>query len=209
MNQKLEDYLYRLVPLREDEMVRMEERARQSGFPIIGATAGYACYQIARMIGAKRIFEMGSGYGYSTAWFCKAVQENGGGEVHHVVWDETLSAEAQEHLAVLGYQDIVHYHIAEAVEELRRSSGQFDLIFCDIDKRAYPGSLEVIDKKLKPGGALIVDNMIWGGRVFDQKDQSPSTQAIRQLTQMLVDDPSWLFMVYPVRDGLGVAYKVP
>ena len=87
----LEKYLDGLVPERPSELQKMEAYAREHSFPIVGPASGQACYQIARMVKARRIFELGSGYGYSTAWFARAVQENGGGEVHHVVWDAQLS----------------------------------------------------------------------------------------------------------------------
>ena len=77
----VQDYLKTLVPPRSSEMQAMEIHAKEAGFPIIGAPAGYLCYQIARITGAKHVFELGSGYGYSTAWFAKAVTENGGGAV--------------------------------------------------------------------------------------------------------------------------------
>ena len=85
---KVQDYLTSLVPPREPELQAMEEYADKNNFPIIGPACGYYCYQLARMLNAKSIFELGSGYGYSTAWFAKAVMENGGGVVHHTVWDE-------------------------------------------------------------------------------------------------------------------------
>src|SRR5512135_1851351 len=99
----LSTYLDRLVPPRSSEMQAMEEHAQKTGFPIIGTASGQFCYLVARIAGARRIFEMGSGYGYSTAWFARAVQENGGGEVYHVVWDEELSRQARNHLATLGF----------------------------------------------------------------------------------------------------------
>jgi caffeoyl-CoA O-methyltransferase len=204
---QLGDYLDALVPPRPAEMQAMEAQAAKTGFPIIGATSGYLCYQIARMIRAQRIFEMGSGYGYSTAWFARAVKENGGGSVHHVVWDEELSHEAHQHLAVLGYQDIVKYHVGEAVELLRQTQDKFDLIFNDIDKSAYPESLPVIAEKLRPGGVLIVDNMIWHERIFNPKDKSADTQGVRKFTRLITTDPSWIATLVPVRDGLIVAYK--
>ena len=80
-------YLDDLVPPRSAELVRMEEHAREIGFPIVGPASGQLCYQITRM-SARPVFELGSGFGYSTAWFARAVQENGGGAVQHVVWDE-------------------------------------------------------------------------------------------------------------------------
>src|SRR4051812_43158849 len=88
------EYLEKLVPKRHSELARMERQARRTGFPIIGPAVGQLCYLLARAIGARRIFELGSGFGYSTAWFARAVKENGGGEVHHVVWDDGLSREA-------------------------------------------------------------------------------------------------------------------
>src|SRR5258708_6679336 len=143
----VQDYLISLVPPRDSEMQAMEKYAARTKFPIIGPAAGYVCYQVARMIGAKSVFELGSGYGYSTAWFARAVRENGGGVVHHVVWDEKLSGLAREHLAKLGYTDLIRYEVAEAVETLRKTPGTFDLIFNDIDKPAYPDSLPLIKEK--------------------------------------------------------------
>ena len=75
---ELRGYLDGLVPPRDAVFMEMEERAAREGFPIIGPASGYACYQTARMIKARDVFELGSGYGYSTAWFAKAVLENGG-----------------------------------------------------------------------------------------------------------------------------------
>lgn len=203
----IQQYLTSLVPPRPAEMQLMEAYAEKTDFPIIGAAAGYACYQIARMIGAKSVFEMGSGYGYSTAWFAKAVQENGGGVVHHTVWDEKLSGMAREHLDKLGYADLMQYHVAEAVETLHNTEGPFDLIFNDIDKEAYPTSLPLIKEKLRSGGVLIIDNLLWHARIFDAGDQSKHTNAIRLFTQMITTDPDWIVNLIPVRDGVLVAYK--
>jgi predicted O-methyltransferase YrrM len=207
MSDQLRDYLDALVPERPKEMLEMEAYAAEHNFPIIGPAAGYYCYQIARMIGARSVYELGSGYGYSTAWFARAVKENGGGIVDHVVWDEMLSQMAGRHLAALGYADTVRYTVGEAVQALRDAEGPFDLIFNDILKDAYPKSIGVIEEKLRPGGVLIVDNMLWSGRVFDGGDQSEYTNAIRETTRMLTRDNGWVSTVIPIRDGLVVAYR--
>ncbi|MGA2503717.1 MAG: O-methyltransferase [Anaerolineales bacterium] len=204
----LMDYIDSLVPSRPQEMQTMETEAEWTDFPIIGPTSGYLCYQVARMISAKRVFELGSGFGYSTAWFAKAVTENGGGEVFHVVWDENLSRQARAHLSALGYDGIIHYQVGEAVQTLREASGSFDLIFNDIEKEDYPDSLPVIAGKLRPGGVLIVDNMLWHGRIFDGKDQTPATIGIRNLTGLLTHSPDWVTSLIPVRDGVMLAFKV-
>lgn len=205
--QTVQDYLTSLVPPREKELQEMEAYAEKHDFPIIGPACGYYCYQIARMINAKSVFELGSGYGYSTAWFSKAVRENGGGVVHHTVWDEKLSKMASNHLLKLGFADIVQYHVAEAVESLRQEAGPFDIIFNDIDKQAYPESLGVIKNKLRSGGILIIDNMLWSGRIFDPKDTSLATEGIREFTRRITTDNDWVVSLTPVRDGMIVAYK--
>lgn len=203
----LHHYLDSLVPPRPAELAAMEAEATRTRFPIIGPAAGHCCYLIARLIGARRVFELGSGFGYSTAWFARAVVENGGGEVFHVVWDEALSARARGHLDALGLGGVVRYRVGEAVATLRETDGPFDLIFNDIDKPAYPDSLEVIASRLRPGGVLIVDNMLWDGRIFDAADRSASTEAIRELTRRVTADAGWIATIVPIRDGLLVAMR--
>ena len=210
----VQEFLIDLVPAREPEMQTMEKYAEEHEFPIIGPAAGYSCYQIARMIRAKTVFEMGSGYGYSTAWFARAVQENclenggdGCGIVHHTVWDEKLSKMATNHLSRLGFDGLVEYHIAEAVETLENTPGPFDLIFNDINKEAYPTSLPLVKRRLRSGGVLIVDNVLWSGRIFDRQEKSASTESIREFTRLITTDPDWITSIVPVRDGLLLAYK--
>jgi predicted O-methyltransferase YrrM len=202
----LTGYLDSLVPERAPELQAMEAYAAAHDFPIVGPACAHVCYQIARLIGARRVFELGSGYGYSTAFFARAVKENGGGEVHHVVWDEDLSQKARGHLAALGLGDVVQYHVAEAVATLRETAGPFDLVFNDITKKDYPASLPVIDDKLRRGGVLIVDNMLWSRKVLDGADQADDTKGVRELTRLLLQPP-WITSIVPIRDGLLVALK--
>jgi predicted O-methyltransferase YrrM len=204
---QVQEYITSLVPPREPELQKMEEIAEKNDFPIIGAACGYYCYQLARMINAKSVFELGSGYGYSTAWFAKAVKENGGGVVHHTVWDDDLSKRAQRHLSALGSVDVVRFHNAEAVETLRQTPGPFDIIFNDIDKDGYPDSLPVIKEKLRSGGLLIIDNMIWHGQTLDPSDHESTTEAIRRFMRDITTDPDWIVSLAPMRDGMIVAYK--
>ena len=203
----VQEYLASLVPPREPEVQKMEEYAERNGFPIIGPVCGYYCYQLARLLHATSVFELGSGYGYSTAWFAKAVQENGGGVVHHTVWDDKLSQQAQQHLSALGVADVVEFHNAEAVETLRHTTGPFDIIFNDIDKDGYPDSLPVVKEKLRHGGVLIIDNMIWHGQTLDPDDHETTTEAIRRFTNDITTDPDWIVSLIPARDGMIVAYK--
>ena len=198
-------YLDGLVPARPRELQEMETWARTHDFPISGPACGHLCYLLARLIGARRVFEMGSGFGYSTAFFARAVRENGGGEVHHTVLDEALSTRARRHLEVLGLADAVRFHVAEAVATLAATPGPFDLVFNDIDKEGYPAALDVIETALRPGGLLIMDNMLWSGRIFDAANRADSTEGVREVTRRLTDRLGWAFSLAPIRDGLLVA----
>ena len=207
MIQEAHKYLDQLVPARHPELQAMEAYAREHKFPIIGPAAGHFCYLAARLIGAKRVFEMGSGYGYSTAWFARAVQENGGGTVFHVVWDDGLSKLARGHLSKLGFDGMIEYRVAEATKTLRETDGPFDVIFIDIDKHGYPEAFEVAGGKLRAGGMIIVDNMLWSGRIFDPKQRDANGEGIRELTRRATTNPGWISSIVPIRDGLLVAYK--
>ena len=206
---ELHEYLDALVPPRPAELKAMEEEAARTRFPIVGPAAGHLCYLLTRMLGARRVFEMGSGFGYSTAWFARAVQENGGGKVFHVVWDENLSHRAKTHLRTLGLDALVEYRVGEAVDVLRTTDGPFDVIFNDINKEGYPASLPVIASQLRTGGLLIVDNMLWHARIFDKGDRSETTEGVRQLTKAIIADSRWVSTVIPIRDGLLLAWRKP
>ena len=202
----IRDYIDALVPPRHPELVAMEALAREQKFPIIGPACGHLCYQLARTIGARRIFELGSGFGYSTAFFAKAVAENGGGVVHHVVWDQALSDQARGHLRAMGLDAYVQFHMGEAVETLAATEGPFDIVFNDIDKHGYPASLPVIEEKTRPGGLLIIDNMLWSGRILDPADTTPNTEGVREVTRRIYGG-GWIPSLVPLRDGMIVALR--
>jgi predicted O-methyltransferase YrrM len=183
----------------------MEDLAARTDFPIIGPACGQLCYLLTRLAGARSVFELGSGFGYSTAWFARAVAENGGGRVYHTAWDAALSERARTHLAALGLGEMIHFHVGEAVQALREAEGPFDLVFLDIDKAGYPDALPVIRSRLRPGGLLLADNLIWSGRIFDPEEASEETAAIRAFTRVVTQDPAWTATIVPVRDGLLVA----
>jgi len=207
LHASLPEFLDGLVPERHAELVAMEAAAEREGFPIIGPTAGHFCYLLARLTGAREVFELGSGFGYSTAWFARAVRENGGGVVHHSVRDASLSRRARLHLEELGLIDLVTFHVGESVQALQDTNETFDLVFNDIDKAAYPASLDVIGSRLRHGGLLIVDNMLWSGRIFDRDDTTEATEGVRELTRRVTSSPDWTASLVPIRDGLLVARR--
>lgn len=190
----------------DDPLLRqMEARARRDGFPIIGPLVGPWLYLLTRLIGAQRVFELGSGFGYSTWYFASALRDNGGGEVVHTVWDRELSEEAQSWLERANLLGCCDFQVSESVLALESDRGGNDIIFMDIDKEGYPGALPVIERKLRAGGLLLVDNVLWDARVLDESDSSPATEAIRQFNRHLANSKRWQYVVNPLRDGLGIA----
>jgi predicted O-methyltransferase YrrM len=81
------------------------------------------------------------------------------------------------------------------------------LIFNDINKEAYPASLPLIKEKLRAGGVLIIDNILYSGRIFDKRNKAASTEGVRKFTKAITHDPDWIVSLAPVRDGVIVAYK--
>lgn len=207
MDPALIEYVERLADHGDPLLREMEDRAARDRFPIIGPARGRFCYLMARLSGARRVFEMGSGFGYSTVWLARAVAENGGGEVHHTVWDDNLSREARGWLERAGLASLVRFRVGEAVATLREAEGTFDLIFNDILKADYPASLPVVKEKLRPGGLLIIDNMLWHGRVLDEEDRSPATEGVREATRMIFSDPDYTASLIPIWDGIIIARK--
>jgi caffeoyl-CoA O-methyltransferase len=202
------DYILGHTRLDDPLLREMEARGARDGFPIIGPLVGPWLYLLSRLLGAKRIFEMGSGFGYSTWYFAKALKDNGGGTVSHVVWDEKLSKEARGWLQQAGLLQYCDFQVSEAVLALNGTQSGLDLIFMDIDKEGYLTALQVIEQKLRPGGLLLTDNVLWSGRVLDTDSKNEALCAIQQFNDALANSPRWEYVINPLRDGLGVARLV-
>ncbi len=202
---KIEQYLNDLLPERESVVREMEEYAEANQFPIVGPLVGRLCYQMVKSIKAKWIFEMGSGFGYSTYWLAKALPDDG--KIFFTEYSQDNIKLAEDFLGkaqVLDKVEIIH---GDAIESLEKMDGEFDLILNDIDKEYYPKSLEVILPRLRKGGILITDNLIWSGRVVEA-EQDAQTRGIIGYTKMLYDSPDLWTTIIPLRDGVGVSLKL-
>ncbi len=183
----------------------MEELAREKEIPIVGRQVGSLLYQLAITINAKRIFELGSAFGYSAYWFAKAVGIDG-----QVVFTD-LSPEnrdlAKKFFKHGGFQDRIQIHIGDGAMILGEISGEFDIIFNDIEKEDYPQIIDKAYNKLRTGGLFITDNMLWHGRVLSD-DNSPPTEGIREFTKLLMLHKGFYTTIVPIRDGLSISVKL-
>jgi predicted O-methyltransferase YrrM len=207
VNPRIEEYLRRLYDDGDPVRLEMEELARQRRFPIVGPLVGRLLEVLTRTIGARRIFELGSGYGYSALHFARAAGP--GASVHCTELSDDNVKLAQGFLTRAAVWDRVTYHRQEATAALREVGGTWDIIYNDIDKDGYPAVVDLAHAHLRPGGLFITDNVLWSGRVLDGEDDgSPATRGVKEFTARLFAHRGFLTTVNPTRDGVAVALRL-
>jgi len=196
----VEQYMHNLLPPRSAVLTEMEQQASQRDIPIVGPAVARVLYQYAKLIRAKRVFELGSAIGYSTIWWAHAVGE--GGEVHYTDGDRNKAAEARKYFEREGVQERITIHVGDALEVLSEQKEEFDIIFNDVDKEDYPRVLHLLPNRIRKGGLFITDNVLWSGRVTDANETDEDTQAIRDLNADLANDERVDIAMVPIADGL-------
>jgi predicted O-methyltransferase YrrM len=207
---RVEDYMRSLLT-RYDEpvLLEMEAEGEERGFPIIGRLVGVTVELLARSVGAERVFELGSGFGYSAYWFSKAVGATG--EVHGTDGDPANEPKALNYLSRAGLAEPIRWHVGDAVSHLGTVEGEFDVVYNDIDKDGYPAAWIAARERIRVGGLYVCDNVLWSGRVAVQDEDDPRplyTQAILEHNRLIADDERFVSSIVPTRDGVFVALRV-
>jgi caffeoyl-CoA O-methyltransferase len=200
----VEDYLYSMLPARDEVLTQMEAEAAKRKIPIVGPAVGRILHQLALMIGAKTIFEMGSAIGYSTIWWARAVGE--GGLVFYTDGDRKNADEARGYFDRSGVASRINVATGDALELLSEHKQEFDIIFNDVDKEDYPRAFRLAVPRLRKGGLFVTDNVLWSGRVA-QKNQDSRTKAILEFNRLVYSSPDLFTTILPIRDGVAVAIK--
>lgn len=207
VDESIEAYLESLVPTTDVVQAEMERLGAERRFPIIGPLVGRLLRQVATSTGARDIFEMGSGFGYSTLFFAQAVGD--GGRVVHTEWSPDLSAEAQVHLRRAGMAARVTFEVGNALDVIKNYPGPFDIVFIDVEKEDYPAAFDLARVRVRPGGFIIVDNVLWKGKVAAPPEQHDAeTRAIDQYNRAAAAAPDFLTTILPLRDGVALHYKL-
>lgn len=209
VNPVIENYLFGLVNNADDPVLQeMEVFAEKNNFPIVGRLVGVFLETMARSVNARRVFEFGSGYGYSAYWFAKAVGIDG-----RVICSESdlVNAKKAEHfLSAAGLWSRVDFKADMAQSAFAETDGLFDICYNDVDKCDYPEIWLMAKSRIKPGGLYIADNVLWRGRVAvdEYADMFQGwTEAIKEHNRMVFDDPEFDAFINPIRDGVMVARK--
>jgi caffeoyl-CoA O-methyltransferase len=201
----VEDYIYSTLPPRDEVLAEMEAEAAKHEVPIVGPAVGRLLYQLALMIQAKNVFEMGSAIGYSTIWWARAIAD--GGKVIYTDGDSNNAARARKYFDRAGVSDRITLKTGDALELLSEEKQQFDVIFNDVDKEDYPRVFRIAIPRLRKGGLFVTDNVLWSGKVARKNPAEKSTKAILEFNELLYNSPDLFTTILPIRDGVAVAIK--
>jgi len=201
----VDDYLYSLLPKRDEVLAEMEDYATEHSVPIVGPAVARVLQQLALLINARTVFELGSAIGYSTIWWARAVGEKG--RVIYTDGDRKNAERARGYFARAGVTNRITLHTGDALEFLSEQKQEFDIIFNDVDKEDYPRVLRLVSPRLRQGGLFITDNALWSGRVAEKNPADAKTRAIVEFNRRLYDSPDFYTTILPIRDGLAVAVK--
>lgn len=201
----VDDYLYSMLPKRDAVLVEMEEYAAEHEVPIVGPAVARVLQQLAWMINARSVFELGSAIGYSTIWWAQAVGDKG--QVIYTDGDPKNAEHARGYFARAGVSSRIKIHTGDALEYLSEQKQEFDIIFNDVDKDDYPRVLRLVAPRLRKGGIFVTDNVLWSGRVAKKNPTDSNTKAILEFNRKLYDSPEFYTTILPIRDGLAVALK--
>jgi predicted O-methyltransferase YrrM len=195
----------RLDRFDEPVLVEMEAEAAERGFPIVGRNVGVTLEVLARSIGARRIVELGSGFGYSGYWHARAVGPDG--ELHLTDGDPENARTAEDYLTRADLWSPVTFHIGDAVASLASLEGTFDVVFCDIDKAGYPDAWRTARDRIRPGGLYVCDNVLGYGQ-GNVVEGGGAAEAVREHNAMIASDEGYLSTIVPTREGVMVAIRL-
>ena len=197
-------YLNSLTPPRDSTLQQMERIAAEKRFPIIGPLVGRLLFQLALLTRARRIFELGSGYGYSAIWFARGLQP--GGRIICTDGSRENAALAARFFKQADIEGLVDYRTGDALSLLAKEPGSFDIILNDVDKHEYPEVFRQAVPRLKKGGLLVTDNTLWQGRVVGD-DNALSTVGVRAFNRLAFQSKEVLTTLIPLRDGVALSIK--
>ena len=199
-------YLREVLPPREEVLTDIEAVAAKEGIPIVGPVVGRLLKQLAHMVDARRVFEMGSAVGYSAIWWARAVGPDG--KVFYSDGSSEKAERARHYLKKAGLADRVEVLIGNSLDLIDQTEGDFDIIFNDVDKHYYPEVYRRSVERVRVGGLLVADNVLWGGAVADPDVRDPDTDGIREFNRLIYHDSRYLTTILPVRDGVLVARRM-
>ena len=206
IDEKIEEYAFNHTSYEGDLLKRLEEETYEK-LEIPQMTTGRIEARflklLARLVGAKRILEIGTFAGYSALSMAEALPEDG--ELITCEIDEEAIIFAKRYFSLSAHGKKITILEGAALDSIKSISGLFDMVFIDADKENYSNYYELILPMLRSGGLMAVDNVLWSGRVLEPKDNSD--KSIHQFNEMVVQDKRVESVLLTVRDGLSCLVK--
>ncbi len=206
VNPQVDEYLTKISPIPHWVLAEMEEYGKQRNFPMVGPLVGRLLYGLIEFGHVHTILECGSGFGYSAAWMALALPENS--KITCIEYDEENISKAKEFLKELDVIHKVTFIQGEVMEIVPKTNHSYDLIFNDINKHQYPQILPLLVERLRVGGMLISDNVLWKGRVAEEKPDDEKAQYMQEFNRLLYEHKSLWTSIIPLRDGLSLSIKL-
>ena len=173
---------------------------------MVGPLEGQLLAWLVWLSGARNIVEIGTFTGYSS--ISMALNLPDGGRIVSLDVNEETTAVARRYAEEAGVADRIDYRVGPAIDELRTLDGPFDLVFIDADKESYIDYYEDVLPKLRDGGFIVADNVLWSGRVLDD-DGDESTEAIKRFNEHVAADDRVECLMLTVRDGMTLIRSLP
>jgi caffeoyl-CoA O-methyltransferase len=209
LSDKLDDYV---VKHSEDEPELLQQLTRETYQKILqprmlsGHYQGRVLSMISKLVNPKYILEIGTYTGYSALCLAEGLQSEG--ELHTIDVNEELADFQRKYFDASDYGKQIHQYVGDAMEIIPNLDITFDLVFIDADKENYTNYFHLIIDKLKPGGIILSDNVLWSGKVIEPLDEKDiSTKAILEYNQLLKTDERVETVLLSIRDGLTVSRK--
>ena len=206
MDEAAEAYL-RARHWQEDGLLRelREDLERRGPTIQVSVETGQLLAVWTAAIGARRVLEVGTLFGYSGVWIARALPSDG--SLDTLELSDVHADAAEEWFAGAGLTDRVTVRRGAALTTLPRLEGPYDMVFLDAVKAEYVDYARHATRLLRTGGSLVADNAIWSGRIADPAVTDDDTEGIRRFHEHIAEDPAWDATVLPVGDGVAVAVR--
>jgi caffeoyl-CoA O-methyltransferase len=200
---RINDYLMKLAVEDDQYILEMERIAQKKDFPIVERLVGRLLFVLTELKKPKLIVELGSGFGYSSYWFAKALHN---GKVVLTDYREENIDYAKKLFKKAGLIRKAEFRVGEALE-IAKEYNNIDILFIDIEKYQYPEAVKTLLPNLNKNALIIADNTLWYGKVVG-KNRDKETLGIKKFNQYLFGNQDFMTTILPLRDGILIAYKL-
>jgi len=202
---RIDSYLLEMTPENDPYLIAMEEKAKETGVPIVDRLVGRLLYILTRLKKPDLVVELGSGFGYSSYWFARAL--GNGGKVVMTDYSEKHVDYARATFSEAGLSGRAEFRVGDALQ-IGREYDNIDILFIDIDKHQYPEAIKVMLPKLAANALVIADNALWYGTVAEEDPQFKDSGAVRRFNEFMFNHGNFFTTIVPLRDGVLLAYKM-